>query len=123
MTTPATNPTLAAAARRLFAGDGAKVELIRDSAGFVAQRIVAMVVAVACEIAQQRIASPADIDLAVRLGLGYPLGPLSMGDALGAATVAGVLEGIHETTGDPRYRPSPWLRRRAALGLPLTHAD
>lgn len=123
MTTPATDPTLAAAARRLFAGDGAKVELIRDSAGFVAQRIVAMVVAVACEIAQQRIASPADIDLAVRLGLGYPLGPLAMGDALGAATVAGVLEGIHETTGDPRYRPSPWLRRRAALGLPLTHAD
>ena len=59
----------------------------------------------------------------MRLGLGYPLGPLSMGDALGAATVAGVLEGIHETTGDPRYRPSPWLRRRAALGLPLTHAD
>jgi 3-hydroxybutyryl-CoA dehydrogenase len=123
MTTPATDPALAAAARRLFAADGAKVSLIRDSAGFVAQRIVAMVVAVACEIAQQRIASPADIDLAVRLGLGYPMGPLSMGDALGASTVAGVLEGMHETTGDPRYRPSPWLRRRASLGLRLTHAD
>lgn len=123
MTTPATDPALAAAAQRLFAADGAKVSLIRDSAGFVAQRIVAMVVAIACEIAQQRIASPADIDLAVRLGLGYPVGPLSMGDALGAATVAGVLDGIHEVTGDPRYRPSLWLRRRASLGLPLTRAD
>jgi 3-hydroxybutyryl-CoA dehydrogenase len=123
MATPATDPALAEAARRLFAADGAKISLIRDSAGFVAQRIVAMVVAVACEIAQQRIASPADIDLAVRLGLGYPTGPLSMGDALGAATVAGLLDGIHEVTGDPRYRPSLWLRRRAQLGLPLTHAD
>jgi 3-hydroxybutyryl-CoA dehydrogenase len=82
-----------------------------------------MVVAIACEIAQQRIASPADIDLAVRLGLGYPVGPLSMGDALGAATLAGVLDGMHQATGDPRYRPSLWLRRRASLGLPLTRAD
>lgn len=121
MTTPATDPLLAAQARRLFAGDGAKVSLISDSAGFVAQRIVAMVISVAAEIAQQRIASPRDIDLAVRLGLGYPLGPLSMGDALGVSTVAAVLDGMHACTSDPRYRPSPWLRRRAALGLSLLH--
>jgi 3-hydroxybutyryl-CoA dehydrogenase len=123
MATPATDPALAQAARRLLAADGARASLVRDSAGFVAQRVVAMVVAVACEIAQQRIASPADIDLAVRLGLGYPSGPLSMGDALGAATVAAVLEGMHACTGDPRYRPSPWMRRRARLGLSLLHAD
>ena len=123
MTTPATDPALAEAARRLFAADGARSSLVRDSAGFVAQRIVAMVVAIACEIAQQRIASPTDIDLAVRLGLGYPLGPLSMGDALGPSVVAAVLDGMHECTADPRYRPSPWLRRRARLGLSLLHAD
>jgi 3-hydroxybutyryl-CoA dehydrogenase len=123
MATPATDPAVAAAAQRLFQADGARAGLVRDSAGFVAQRIVAMVVAVACEIAQQRIASPADIDLAVRLGLGYPVGPLSMGDALGAATVAEVLDGMHAATGDPRYRPSLWMRRRARLGLPLLHAD
>lgn len=123
MVTPATDPALAVAAQRLFCADGARASLLRDSAGFVAQRIVAMVVAVACEIAQQRIATPADIDLAVRLGLGYPVGPLSMGDALGAATVAQVLDGMHEVTGDPRYRPSLWLRRRARLGLSLLHAD
>jgi 3-hydroxybutyryl-CoA dehydrogenase len=123
MATPATDPALAAAARHLFAADGAKVSMLRDSAGFVAQRIVAMVVAVACEIAQQRIASPADVDVAVRLGLGYPLGPLAMGDALGAPVVARVLEGMHASTQDPRYRPSPWLRRRARLGLSLLHDD
>lgn len=123
MSTPATDPGLALAAARLFGADGARVSRIRDSAGFVAQRIVAMVVAIACEIAQQRIATPADIDLAVRLGLGYPIGPLAMGNALGAATVATVLDGMHATTADPRYRPSPWLRRRARLGLSLSHAD
>jgi len=123
MATPATDPSLAAAAQRLFAADGARVSLLRDSPGFVAQRVVAMVVAIACEIAQQRIATPADIDLAVRLGLGYPVGPLSMGDALGPATVARVLEGMHAVTADPRYRPSPWLRRRARLGLSLLHPD
>ena len=123
MGTPATDPALALAAQRLFSADGARTTLLRDSAGFVAQRIVAMVVAVACEIAQQRIATPADIDLAVRLGLGYPTGPLSMGDALGAATVSAVLDGMHASTADPRYRPSLWLRRRAQLGLSLLHAD
>jgi 3-hydroxybutyryl-CoA dehydrogenase len=123
MATPATDPALALAAQHLFSADGARTTLLRDSAGFVAQRIVAMVVAVACEIAQQRIATPADIDLAVRLGLGYPVGPLSMGDALGAATVAQVLDGMHASTADPRYRPSLWLRRRARLGLPLLHDD
>jgi 3-hydroxybutyryl-CoA dehydrogenase len=123
MATPATDPAVALAAQHLFASDGARTTLLRDSAGFVAQRIVAMVVAVACEIAQQRIATPADIDLAVRLGLGYPVGPLSMGDALGAATVAQVLDGMHASTGDPRYRPSLWLRRRARLGLSLLHED
>jgi 3-hydroxybutyryl-CoA dehydrogenase len=123
MATPATDPALAQDARRLLSADGACASLVRDSAGFVAQRVVAMMVAVACEIAQQRIANPADIDLAVRLGLGYPSGPLSMGDALGAATVTAVLEGMHACTGDPRYRPSPWMRRRARLGLSLLHAD
>jgi len=123
MGTPLTAPEVMAATQRLFAADGAAVSVLRDSAGFVSQRVVAMVVAIACEIAQQRIASPADIDLAVRLGLGYPVGPLTMGDRLGPATVAAILEGMAATTGDPRYRPSLWLDRRARLGLSLLHAD
>ena len=81
------------------------------------------IVAIACEIAQQRIASPEDIDAAVKAGLGYPLGPLSMGDRVGASTIAAILDGMHAVTQDPRYRPSPWLRRRALLGLSLRHGD
>jgi 3-hydroxybutyryl-CoA dehydrogenase len=85
--------------------------------------MIAMIVNVACEICQQRIASPADVDDAVRLGLGYPAGPLSLGDRFGAQRILTILERLHETTHDPRYRPSLWLRRRAKLGLSLLAAE
>jgi 3-hydroxybutyryl-CoA dehydrogenase len=74
---------------------------------------------IGCDIAQQRIATPADIELAVTLGLGYPNGPLAWGDKLGARRVLAVLEGLQAFSGDPRYRPSPWLKRRALLGVSL----
>ena len=89
-------------ARAAFASEGASVYLARDSYGLVAQRVLAHIVNVACSIAEQRIASPEDIDRAVVLGLGYPSGPLEWGDALGAATVHGVLDGLLAATGDPR---------------------
>lgn len=123
MTTPATDPAYRDAAHGLFAADGVPVTVIRDSGGFVAQRIVACIVNIACDIAQQRIATPADIDLAVTLGLGYPQGPLALGDTLGASAVLEVLQNLYTLYGDPRYRPSPWLLRRARLGLSLLAPD
>ena len=119
MTTPATTAATRAAAHGLFAADGVAVSVIRDAAGFVSQRVIATIVNIACDIAQQGIASPADIDLAVTLGLGYPQGPLAMGDTYGAARLLTVLNAMHALTGDPRYRASPWLTRRAGLGLSL----
>ncbi|MBN9426289.1 MAG: 3-hydroxyacyl-CoA dehydrogenase [Burkholderiales bacterium] len=123
MCTPATQPAYRDAALALFASDGAAVSLLRDSPGFIAQRVLAMIVSIATEIAQQRIASPQDIDMAVRIGLGYPKGPLAMGDALGPAVVLEILNNLHAVTGDPRYRPGGWLRRRAQLGLSLLQED
>lgn len=119
MTTPVTEPALRDAMHALLASDGVAVTVIRDCPGFIAPRVVAQVVNVACDIAQQRIATPADIDLAVTLGLGYRKGPLAMGDALGPARVLALLRGVESFYGDPRYRPSPWLVRRARLGVPL----
>ena len=84
--------------------------------------MLAVIVNIACEIAQRGIASPADIDDAVRLGLGYPRGPLAWGDLIGPGRVLEILERIQQLTGDPRYRPTSWLRRRAQLGLSLTQA-
>ncbi|PZX15102.1 3-hydroxybutyryl-CoA dehydrogenase [Palleronia aestuarii] len=112
-----------ASARALFARDGARVSMVNDSVALVVQRIVAVIVNLGCEIAQQRVADPEDIDLAVRIGLGYPNGPLALGDRLGPARVLAVLEGLQGLSGDPRYRPSGWLRRRARLGLSLRTPD
>jgi 3-hydroxybutyryl-CoA dehydrogenase len=119
MTTPVTRPEVRDAAHALLASDGVPVSVIRDSPGFVAQRVVAHIVNVGCDIVQQRIASPQDLDSAVTLGLGYPHGPLAMGDAVGAAKILAVLEAMQEFYNDPRYRPSPWLKRRAKLGVSL----
>jgi 3-hydroxybutyryl-CoA dehydrogenase len=119
MTTPVTTDLARDLARGLFGSDGVPVTTIRDSAGFVAQRILSMIVNISSEIAQQGIASPSDIDLAVHLGLNYPSGPLALGDALGATRIVTILKNIEGITGDPRYRASAWLRRRAGLGISL----
>lgn len=120
MTTPVTEAACRDEALALLGADGARVTAIHDSPGFVAQRILACIVNVGCEIAQQRIAAPDDIDRAVELALGYPHGSLAFGDLLGPRRVLAILEGLQAATGDPRYRPSLWLRRRALLDLPLT---
>lgn len=119
MTTPLTASAMRDAAHALFAADGVPVSVIRDSAGLVCQRVVATIVNIGADIAQQGIASPEDIDKAVTLGLGYPKGPLAMGDALGASTILRILDGLFDFYRDPRYRPSPWLKRRAMLGVSL----
>jgi 3-hydroxybutyryl-CoA dehydrogenase len=123
MTTPVTLPEVRDAAHALLAAGGVPVSVIRDSAGFVAQRVVAHIVNVGCDIMQMRICSPEDLDRAVMLGLGYPKGPLGMGDAIGPKKILAVLEAMHAFYEEPRYRPSPWLRRRAALGVSLLTAE
>lgn len=101
---------------------GRKITLINDSPGFIGQRIAAMVANLGCEMAQTGVASPHDIDQAMRLGLNYPMGPLQMADHFGLQRLLGILETVQAITGDDRYRPSQWLRRRALLGLPA-HAQ
>lgn len=120
MLTAVTAPAARDAAHALLAKDGTAVTLINDSPGFIAQRVMATVVNIAANIAQRGIASVADLEDAVRLGLGYPRGPLGWGDQLGAVRMLEILRAQLAATGDPRYRPSAWLARRVALRLPLT---
>jgi len=122
-TNPATRADMRDAAHALFASDGKAVSVVRDSGGFVTQRVVATIVNIATDMCQQGICSPADLDVAVTLGLGYPMGPLAMGDRIGPTNLLEILFNLQTVYGDPRYRPSPWLRRRGALGLSLTHEE
>ncbi len=122
-TNPATRADMRDAAHALFARDGKAVSVIRDSGGFVTQRVVAHIVNIAADICQQGICTPQDLETAVSLGLGYPMGPLMMGDKFGPTEILEVLFNVQTVYGDPRYRPSPWLRRRGALGLSLMHVE
>lgn len=122
-TNPATRLDMRDAAHALMARDGKSVSVIRDSGGFVTQRVVATIVNIASDICQQGICSPGDLETAVKLGLGYPMGPLEMGNSYGPVSVLEVLFNMQTVYGDPRYRLSPWLRRRGAIGLSLLHEE
>lgn len=123
MSTPLTEKSYIDAARWFLGKTGAPVTIIRDSPGFIAQRIVAMIVNIGASIAQLRTASAKDIDKAVKLGLGYPHGPLAFGDVLGGGIVHEILTNMQRRYGDPRYRSNLWLTRRAELGVPVVLQD
>jgi len=120
---PATRADMREAAQALFARDGKAVTLIRDSGGFVTQRVVAHIVNIACDMCQQGICTPQALEATGSVDLGHAMGPLSMGDQYGPTEILEVLFNVQTVYGDTRYRPSPWLRRRGALGLSLMHIE
>jgi 3-hydroxybutyryl-CoA dehydrogenase len=103
---------------------GYNVAVIRDSPGFVALRVLAMIANLGCEVAQIGVVDgPEQIDVAMRLAQNYPRGPLEWAEWLGPPTVLETLQQMQLITGSDRYRPSLWLRRRASLGLPIRTRD
>lgn len=120
MTAPNADPVVRDAAAAMLAKSGAKVTLIKDSPGFIAQRMCSMIANLGCEMAMIGIASAADVDTAMTLGLNYPRGPLALADWLGVKDCHEMLVQMQAITGDDRYRPSQWLRRRAMLGMSAT---
>jgi 3-hydroxybutyryl-CoA dehydrogenase len=120
MRQPGLDAALLAQARQALGADGVPVEVINDSPGFIIQRIIASVVNLGCELVQRGVTDPATLDRAIPLALGYPMGPLAFGEHYGAANILQILNGMQDCYGfEPRYRPSPWLRRRVQLQLPL----
>ncbi|MGW2510794.1 3-hydroxyacyl-CoA dehydrogenase [Streptomyces scopuliridis] len=98
----------------LFQALGKDVSVIGDIPGLIVARTVAMLVDFALDAAARHVAAPEDIDLAMRLGVNYPRGPLDWGDRLGARWVLDTLEALHEEYRTGRYAPSQALRRLAA---------
>jgi 3-hydroxybutyryl-CoA dehydrogenase len=122
-TSPATRADMRDAAHALFARDGKAVSVIRDSGGFVTQRVVANIINIACDMCQQGICTPQELEATGGDDLGHAMGPLAMGDKYGPTEILEVLFNVQTVYGDTRYRPSPWLRRRGALGLSLMHVE
>lgn len=95
---------------RFFQSLGRDVEVIHDGPGLIAPRLIACLVNEAAYALMEGVATAADIDTAMKLGVNYPLGPLEWADAIGPDRVLEVLGGLHRITGDDRYRPCPYLK-------------
>ena len=90
--------------------------VVKDSPGFVANRIGAVTWNEAAKLLEENAASPGDIDKIMRLSYNWPMGPLEVADLVGIDVVVDLLEGIYQQTGWERYKPAPLLRRMVEIG-------
>jgi 3-hydroxybutyryl-CoA dehydrogenase len=104
-------PAVVAKAVGLFQALGKQVSVVRDTPGLIVARTVAMLVDFAADAADKGVASPDDIDTAMRLGVNYPLGPVEWGRRLGGEWVREVLGRLHDVYPTGRYAPSLGLSR------------
>jgi 3-hydroxybutyryl-CoA dehydrogenase len=111
-----TNDETLARARDLWSKLSQKLIMVADGPGLVRARTVCCLINEAVSAVSEGIASPTDIDLAMKLGTNYPHGPLAWGDHIGLDTVLGTMNGLFAEWGDDRYRPSPLLRRMVLAG-------
>ncbi len=110
-TTPATVAVMEEVARAM----GKDTVLIRESPGFITSRINAMIGNEAFYMLQEGIASPRDIDKALKLGLNHPMGPFELVDLVGLDTRLSILQYLHCTLGE-KFRPCPLLEQHVKAG-------
>jgi 3-hydroxybutyryl-CoA dehydrogenase len=94
---------------------GKEVVVIRESPGFVTSRMNAMIGNEAFYMLQEGIATPEDIDKALKLGLNHPMGPFELVDLVGLDIRLNILEYLHKTLGE-KYRPCPLLVQYVKAG-------
>jgi 3-hydroxybutyryl-CoA dehydrogenase len=100
-------------AQEFFMQLGKEVAVVQDRVGMVMPRILCMLINEASFAVMDGIATPNDIDTAMKLGTNYPFGPIEWADRIGMPQVLAVLEAIHRDLGEERYRIAPLLRQLA----------
>jgi 3-hydroxybutyryl-CoA dehydrogenase len=89
---------------------------VKDGPGLIFPRILSLIINEAARSLDEGVAQPEAIDVGMRLGTNYPMGPLRWGDQIGLNEVLAVLEGLQRETGDDRYRPAPLLKKMVLAG-------
>ncbi|MFY9434651.1 MAG: 3-hydroxybutyryl-CoA dehydrogenase, partial [Bacillota bacterium] len=90
--------------------------VVKDSPGFVANRLLIPMINEAVYCLMENVASKEDIDKVACLGMNHPMGPLAVADLIGLDVCLAIMETLHERFGDPKYRPCPLLRKMVESG-------
>jgi len=91
--------------------------LAKDYAGFIVNRILLPMINEAIYAVYEGVGSVADIDSGMKLGTNQPMGPLALADLIGLDTCLAILERLHTSLGEDKYRPCPLLRNYVAAGF------
>jgi 3-hydroxybutyryl-CoA dehydrogenase len=89
--------------------------VVKESPGFITSRVNALIGNEAFAMLEAGLASPEDIDKAVKLGLNHPMGPFELVDLVGLDVRLRILEYLHSTLGE-KYRPNPLLKKLVKEG-------
>jgi 3-hydroxybutyryl-CoA dehydrogenase len=89
---------------------------VKESAGFVVNRVLIPMINEAVGILAEGVASVEGIDTAMKLGANHPMGPLELGDLIGLDVCLAIMEVLYSETGDSKYRPHPLLRKMVRGG-------
>ena len=94
---------------------GKEAVVVRDSAGFASSRLGVVTGLEAIRMVEEGVAGPEDVDRALRLGYGHPMGPIELGDHVGLDVRLDIAEHLREELGE-RFRPPQLLRRKVRAG-------
>ncbi len=89
---------------------------VKNSPGFVVNRILCPMINEAFCVLGEGLASPEEIDEGMKLGCNHPIGPLALADMIGLDTMLAVMEVLYAEFGDPKYRPAMLMREMVAAG-------
>jgi 3-hydroxybutyryl-CoA dehydrogenase len=95
---------------------GAASRRLKNSPGFVVNRILIPMINEAIFVLQEGLASADEIDTGIKLGANHPIGPLTLADLVGLDTLLAIMEVLYRDFHDSKYRPAPLLKERVDAG-------